>query len=98
MEKIQTQMGTILVSEPMSTQQLRKAGEELYGDMVKAVIDLEKGVMAGGGEVHADEEAFFIVRKSRPEDMWGINLYTTRQKPEMVEFDFMINIQTKPKK
>ena len=86
-------MGTILVSEPISTQQLREAGEELYGDMVKAVIDLEKGVMAVGAELHADEEAFLIERNSRQENLWGINLYTTRQMPEMVEFDSMINIR-----
>ena len=86
-------MGTILVSEPMSTQQLREAGEELYGDMVKAVIDIEKGVMAVGAELHADEEAFLIERNSRQENLWGINLYTTRPMPEMVEFDSMINIR-----
>jgi hypothetical protein len=86
-------MGTILVSEPISIQQLREAGEELYGDMVKAVVDVEKEVMAVGAELHADEEAFLIERNSRQEDLWGINLYTSRAMPEMVEFDSMINIR-----
>lgn len=88
-------MGTILISEPISTLQLRDAGEELYGDMVKAVVDVEKGVMAIGGELHADEEAFLIERNSRQENLWGINLYTNRVLPEMVEFDSMINIRPK---
>jgi len=86
-------MGTILISEPISTQQLREAGEELYGDMVKAVVDVEKGIMALGAELHADEEAFLIERNSRQENLWGINLYTSRAMPEMVEFDSMINIR-----
>lgn len=86
-------MGTILVSERISAQQLREAGEELYGDMVKAVIDIEKEVMAVGAELHADEEAFLIERNSGQENLWGINLYTTRPMPEMVEFDSMINIR-----
>jgi hypothetical protein len=86
-------MGTILVSEPISIQQLREAGEELYGDMVKAVIDIEKEVMAVGAELHADEEAFLIERNSQQENLWGINLYTSRAIPEMVEFDSMINIR-----
>ncbi|MFN2515749.1 MAG: DUF5674 family protein [Pyrinomonadaceae bacterium] len=86
-------MGTILISEPISTQQLREAGEELYGDMVKAVVDVEKGIMAAGAELHADEEAFLIERNSRQENLWGINLYTNRAMPEMVEFDSMINIR-----
>ena len=86
-------MGTILISEPISAQQLREAGEELFGDMVKAVVDIEKQVMAVGAELHADEEAFLIERNSRQENLWGINFYTNRAIPEMVEFDSMTNIR-----
>jgi hypothetical protein len=86
-------MGMTLISEPISTQQLREAGEELYGDMVKAVVDVERGVMAVGAELHADEEAFLLERNSRQENLWGINLYTNRAMPEMMEFDSMINIR-----
>lgn len=88
-----TFMGTILISEPTSARQLREAGEELFGDMVKAVVDIEKEVMAVGAELHADEEAFLIEQNSRQENLWGINLYTNRAMPEMVEFDAMINIR-----
>jgi len=86
-------MGTILISQPISAQQLREAGEELYGDMVKAVVDVERGVMAVGAELHADEEAFLLAENSRQENLWGINLYTDRVIPEMIEFDSMINIR-----
>lgn len=88
-----TFMGTILISEPTSARQLREAGEELFGDMVKAVVDIDKEVMAVGAELHADEEAFLIERNSRQENLWGVNLYTNRPMPEMVEFDSMINIR-----
>ncbi|HEY3037350.1 MAG TPA: DUF5674 family protein [Pyrinomonadaceae bacterium] len=86
-------MGMILISEPISTEELRETGQELFGDMVKAVVDVEKEVMAVGAELHADEEAFLIERNSRQENLWGINLYTNRAMPEMVEFDSMINIR-----
>lgn len=92
-EDVTNFMGTILIDEPISTQQLRQAGEELYGDMVKAVIDIEKGVMAIGAELHADEEAFLIERNSKQENLWGINMYTDRAMPEMVGFDSLINIR-----
>jgi len=36
------EMGTILISEPVSRKALREAGEELFGDMVKAVVDVER--------------------------------------------------------
>ena len=86
-------MGTILLDKPISRQQLRAAGEELYGDMVKAVVDVKKCIIAAGGELHADDEAFLLERDSLQENLWGINLYTTRNLPEMVEFDSMINIR-----
>jgi hypothetical protein len=86
-------MATLLVSGPISLQQLRDVGDELFGDMVKAVVDIEKEVMAIGAELHSDEEAFLLERNSRQENLWGINLYTDRTMPDMVEFDSMINIR-----
>ncbi len=86
-------MGITLVTEPISTQQLRETGEELFGDMVKAVVDVEQRIMVVGAELHADEEAFLLEGNSRQENLWGINLYTNRAMPEMVEFDSMINIR-----
>jgi hypothetical protein len=77
----------------MSRQELRELSEELFGDMVKAVVDVEKGVMAVGAELHADEEAFLLERSSRQEDLWGINLYADRTLPELLEFDSLINIR-----
>jgi|SRR5450432_2897349 len=85
-------MGTILLDKPISRQQLREAGEELYGDMVKAVVDVERAIIAAGGEARR-RRSFLLERNSLQENLWGINLYTTRELPEMVEFDSMINIR-----
>lgn len=90
-------MPTLLVAEPISLTQLRQAGEELYGDMVKAVVDVQKEVMAVGGELHSDEEAFLIERNSQLQNLWGINIYTERELVEMIEFDSMINIRPRQK-
>ena len=86
-------MDVILVNKPISRQQLKNAAEQLFGDMVKAVVDVEQSIMAIGGELHADEEAFLLERDSRQENLWGINLYPDRESSEMVEFDSMINIR-----
>jgi len=84
-------MDVILIDKPISRQELKDAAEQLFGDMVKAVMDVEKGVMAIGGELHADEEAFLLERDSKQENLWGINLYPERDFTEMIEFDSMIN-------
>lgn len=86
-------MDVILIDKPISREQLGDAAHQLFGDMIKAVVDVEKGIMAIGGELHADEEAFLLERDSKQEDLWGINLYPDRDLAELVEFDSMINIR-----
>jgi hypothetical protein len=86
-------MDITLVDKPISREQLKTLAEQLYGDMVKGVVDVDKGIMVIGGELHADEEAFLLQRDSRQENLWGINLYPDRDVREMVEFDSMINIR-----
>lgn len=87
----------ILVDKPISRQQLKEVAKEIYGDFVKAVIDVEKGIMAISGELHADQETFLLERNSRQDNLWGVNLYPDREFPEMIEFDSMINIRPRQK-
>ena len=63
-----------------------------FGDMVKAVVDVEREIMAVGGELHADEEAALIQDGSLQFNLWGINLYP-EEAADWVEFDSMINVR-----
>lgn len=82
-----------LIEKPISKADLKKISAERFGDMVKAVVDVAKGIMAIGGELHADEEAFLLERGSTQSDLWGINLYPDQELPALVKFDSMINIR-----
>jgi hypothetical protein len=64
-----------------------------FGDMVKAVVDVARGIMAIGGELHADEEASLLDDGSRQADLWGINLYPGASGDDWIEFDSMVNIR-----
>ncbi len=66
---------------------------EQFGDFVKAVVDVRRGVVAIGGELHADEEALLLQEGARQADLWGINLYPDRPRSDFVEFDSMINVR-----
>ncbi|MBI3629878.1 MAG: hypothetical protein HY217_09950 [Candidatus Rokubacteria bacterium] len=66
---------------------------EQFGDFVKAVVDVQGGVMAVGGELHADEEALLLQQGARQADLWGVNLYPDRSAAELVELDSMINVR-----
>lgn len=67
--------------------------KERFGDMVKAVVDVELGIMVIGGELHADEEAVLLENGSKQENLWGINVYTDKPENERIEFDSMINVR-----
>ncbi|MBI4371126.1 MAG: hypothetical protein HY552_02390 [Elusimicrobia bacterium] len=61
--------------------------------MIKAAVDVERGVLAIGGGLHSDEEAMLLEDGSRQEHVWGINFYPEKAAEERVEFDSMINVR-----
>ena len=86
-------MAIIMVDKPIARQQLKEIGEQQFGSYVKAVVDINQGIMAVGGDFHADEEAFLLQRGSSQMNLWGINLHFDLPAPDMVEFDSIINIR-----
>jgi len=82
-----------VIDSAVPLEHLRQIAEGGFGTMVKAVIDVERGIMAIGGELHADEEAILLEQGSEQRDLWGINIYPELAKEERVEFDSMINIR-----
>ena len=82
-----------IVTAPLSVDELRGIAAEQFGDFVKAVVDVGRGIMAIGAELHADEEALLLEQGAQQADLWGINLYPDRPPQERVEFDSMINVR-----
>jgi hypothetical protein len=67
--------------------------EDSFGDMVKAVVDVERELIALDAELHADLEALLLDDGSLQKDLWGINLYPGLPAADFLEFDSMINIR-----
>lgn len=86
-------MRTVTEREPVALDELRRMAAARFGDMVKAVVDLEGGSMLVDAEMHADEEAELLAGGSRQRDLWGINLYPDLPEVEWLEFDSMINVR-----
>jgi hypothetical protein len=76
-----------------SRARLTSLAEAQFGDVVKAVVDVRRRVMAIGGELHSDEEAALLEDGSAQEDLWGINLYPAERGDAWIEFDSMINVR-----
>lgn len=87
-------MSIQIIKSPITRVQLRQIAKERFGDLVKAAVDIEKEIMAIGGELHVDEEVALIEEeKSRGENVWGINLYPDKEGDDFIEFDSMVNIK-----
>ena len=82
-----------VIREPISRSELREVAASQFGDMVKAVVDVAREVIAIGGELHSDEEAALLDDGSRQADLWGINLYPDESGDDWIEFDSMINVR-----
>lgn len=82
-----------IIRDTMTKTELRAIAAQQFGDMVKAVVDVNRGIMALGGELHADEETLLLEDGSHQENLWGVNLYLDRPASEWIEFDSMINIR-----
>ena len=61
--------------------------------MVKAVVDVEKEIMAMGGEFHSDANEVLIKKNSNQKNIWGINIYPYKKRAERIEFISLINIR-----
>lgn len=83
-----------IIKKPITKDELRKIAEERFGDMVKAAVDIEREIMAVGGELHIDEEVALIEQEgSKNENIWGINFYPDKEGEDFIEYDSMINIK-----
>lgn len=68
--------------------------ENMFGDLVKAVVDINSKIMAVDAELHADQEKVLLENGAKQENLWGINLYPDSYNEEdFIEFDSMINLR-----
>ena len=77
----------------MTLGELSDMATAMFGTVVKAVVDIERDLLAVDGELHSDLEALLLEDGSRPQNLWGINLYPELQGDDFVEFDSMINMR-----
>ena len=87
-------MSIIIVKDLIKREELKHIAKEQFGDLVKAVVDIEQGIMAIGGELHSDEEVMLMEQEnSNREHTWGINLYPEKTGNDWIEFDSVINLK-----
>jgi hypothetical protein len=82
-----------IINGTVTLEEIRQMAIGLFGNLVKAVVDVDRDLIALDAELHSDLEALLINAGSRQQDLWGINLYPELKGDDFVEFDSMINVR-----
>jgi len=82
-----------IITKTLSFNDLKKMAADMFGDIVKAVVDIDRELIAVDAELHSDLEALLLEDGSQQKHLWGINLYPEASGDEFIEFDSMINVR-----
>ena len=78
----------------ISITELKKMAQNMFGDLVKAVVDIEKEIMVVDAPMHVDQELLLLENDSKQENLWGINIFPDQYGTEkFIVFDSMINLR-----
>ena len=86
-------MNIIVVEKEIPLADLKEVAQEFYKTMIKGVVDIEKEVVAFGGEYHIDANQKLIERDSKQKNIWGFNVYLERPRDAWIEYISLINIR-----
>ena len=85
--------GIVILRDRIAAEELSRLVKLYFEDMVKYVVDVERRVIAIGGELHADAEQILLEDGSRQQDVWGANYYPGAGAAQCIEFTALINIR-----
>lgn len=82
-----------IIDSPTKFMELFNKRETPYKQMLKFVVDINKGVIAIDGVMHADLESLLLEGGSKQSNLWGGNIYSDRSLEDRLEFTSLINIR-----
>ena len=82
-----------VIDRVITRDELKEIAAGSFGDLVKAVVDVERLLIAIDAELHSDLEALLLENGSKQKDLWGINFYPDCAGEDFIEFDSMINMR-----
>lgn len=82
-----------IVRDKISLAELNAMARGGFLDFVKGVVDVERGIIALGADMHADEERVLLEDGSLQVNLWGFNLYPDKPREQMLEYISLVNIR-----
>ncbi|KJJ85215.1 hypothetical protein OMAG_000927 [Candidatus Omnitrophus magneticus] len=82
-----------IIQKNITLNEITSMALSIFGNFVKAVVDIEREIIALDAELHSDLEALLLENGSKQKNIWGINIYPDMQGADFIEFDSMINLR-----
>lgn len=83
-----------IVKDKIAIPELKEMAKKMHDNLVKAMVDVKKEIMAVDAGLHADLMEFLIEEEnSEPKDVWGINIFPDKIGDDLIEFDSMMNVK-----
>ena len=82
-----------IITQSATLNEIEEMAAATFGNLVKAVVDVDREIIAVDAELHSDLEALLLEDGSKQKSLWGINIYPEIQGDDFVEFDSMINMR-----
>ena len=79
-----------IINKVITKVEAKEIAKDFYVDMVKGVVDIEREIIALGGEYHMDANMMLIGNGSEQKNIWGFNFYPDENR---IHFVSLINIR-----
>jgi len=83
-----------IIKKQINKEYLKKFLDKPFKEVIKFVVDVEREIIAFGGELHSDAQELLIDEGSDARDLWGGNLFFPENgKKIIIEYSALINIK-----
>ena len=82
-----------IIATPVTLPELEPLAKAWYQELIKGVADVERGIIALGGEWHMDANQVLIADGSEQKNIWGFNIYPEKRGDDAIEYNSLINIR-----
>lgn len=80
----------LIIRRPATPEQMLQMSAAFGDALIKLAVDVERGILAGGRELHADCETALLEDNSQRQDIWGADWYPLDRQ---AGFESLINIR-----
>ncbi len=80
----------LIIRKSITKEQIAQMSQHFGGKFIKLAVDVNREILAGGGELHSDCEQVLLEDGSQQVDVWGADWHPDTK---TVTFESLINIR-----